>query len=350
MGRTLKILHFHYGTDGGAERFFVSLATAFHAKGVEQQFFIRPDRPWKPELEKLGRVHEGYIRPLSLSYWFLGSRIRRMIRDFQPDVMMGWRPRVIRLMKDASILRVGRLGDYPTKLGAFANADRMIVNTPGVVERFRDLGWTKPVDVISNFTRVVPGAPVARASLNTADDAFVVVAVGRFVKIKGYDTLVRVLARLPGVILWLVGDGEERPALEKLAAELGVLDRIRFAGWQADPGPFLAAADVVAMSSSHETLGNVILEGWSVGKPVVSTRAKGPLWLITEGEDGLLADIGDDEQFAAAVERLRTSPALRKKLVAGGRRTLEGRFTVDAVTSAYLGLLERALRERAAAQ
>ena len=345
MPKTLKILHFHYGTDGGAERFFVSLATAFHARGVEQEFFVRPDRPWKPDIAKLGKVHEGYIRPLSLSYWFLGSRIRRIVRDFQPDVMLGWRPRVIRLMKDPKILRVGRLGDYPTKLGAFANADRMIVNTPGVAERFRSLGWTKPVDVISNFTRVIPCDPVARASLATPDNAFVVVAVGRFVKIKGYDTLVRALARLPGVILWLVGDGEERPALEALARELGVIDRIRFAGWQADPGPFLAAADAVAMSSSHETLGNVILEGWSIGKPVVSTRARGPEWLIQDGEDGLLVDIGNDEQLAHAVGRLRDSPDLRGKLVAGGRKTLESRFTVEAVTSAYLALLEQSVTE-----
>lgn len=344
----MKILHFHYGTDGGAERFFVNLASAFHARGVEQQFFVRPDRPWKPEIEKLGTVHEGYIRPLSLSYWFLGSRIRRIVGDFTPDVMMGWRPRVMRLMKNhPQVLRVGRLGDYPSKVTDFASADRMIVNTPGVAERFVELGWDKPVDVVSNFTRVKPCAPLDRASLDTPDDAFLVVAVGRFVKIKGYETLVRALAHMPQAWLWLVGDGEEREALESLARQLGVNDRIRFAGWQAEPGPFLAAADVVAMSSSHETLGNVILEGWGMGKPVVSTRAQGPEWLITDGEDGLLVDIGDAAAFAGALERLRASPDLREKLVAGGRKTLEGRFTVEAVTDAYLDLLERALAERA---
>lgn len=342
----MKILHFHYGTDGGAERFFVNLATAFHARGVEQEFFIRPDRPWRAELETLGKVHEGYIR-INFARLFLGLRIRRIVKRFQPDVMMGWRPRVIRLMRNyPHILRVGRLGDYPSKLSAFANADRMIVNTPGVAERFRDLGWTKPIDVISNFTRVVPCAPIAREMLDTPQGAFIVVAVGRFVKIKGYDMLVRALAHMPGAVLWLVGDGEERPALERLASELGVIDRIRFVGWQTDPGPFLAAADVVAMSSSHETLGNVILEGWSMGKPVVSTRAVGPVWLMQDGEDGLLVDIGDDEQFAAAIARLRASRELREKLVAGGRATLERSFTVEAVTSAYLELLEGSLKER----
>ncbi|WP_313193448.1 glycosyltransferase [Shinella zoogloeoides] len=342
----MKILHFHYGTDGGAERFFVNLATALHARGVEQEFFVRPDRSWKSDIDKLGKVHEGYIRPLSLSWLFLPGRIRRIVKTFQPDVMMGWRPRVIRLMKNyPHILRVGRLGDYPTKLGAFASADRMIVNTPGVAERFVNLGWTKPIDVVSNFTRVKPCAPIAREKLSTRHDAFVVVAVGRFVKIKGYDMLIRALARLPGVILWLVGDGEERAALEKLAGELGVIDRIRFTGWQADPAPFLAGGDVVAISSSHETLGNVILEGWSMGLPVVSTRAKGPRWLITEGEDGLLVDIGDDAQFAAAIDQLRESARLRDHLTSGGRRTLEQRFTVDAVTTAYLDVLERGIKE-----
>jgi glycosyltransferase involved in cell wall biosynthesis len=113
---------------------------------------------------------------------------------------------------------------------------------------------------------------------------------------------------------------------------------VRFAGWQAKPGPFIAAANSVAMSSSHETLGNVILEAWSVGKPVVSTRSRGPVWLMTDGEDGLMADIGDSAAFAAAIDRLRRSPDLRTKLVNNGRETLKRNVSVDGVTDAYLRL------------
>jgi glycosyltransferase involved in cell wall biosynthesis len=147
--------------------------------------------------------------------------------------------------------------------------------------------------------------------------------------------------------LWLVGDGEEREALQRQVEERGIAGRVRFAGWQADPAPYLAAADVFVMPSSHEPLGNVILEAWSVGKPVISSRSEGPLWFMRDGENGLLADIGDADGFASALMKIRSSPALAAKLVAGGSKTLNEQFSINGVTDAYLRLFSESLSQRA---
>ena len=343
----MRIVHFHYGTDGGAERFFVNLASSFHQRGVEQQFFLRPDRTWKKDLEPFGPVYESHVRHVSLSRFTLAAKIRRVNAEFRPDVMMAWRPRVCRLMKAyPEVLRVVRLGDYTRELRQFAAADRMIVNMPGIAERVLSLGWDKPVDVISNFTRFGPCTPVSRAALDTPEDAFLVVGAGRFVHRKGFDTLIDAVARLPDVWLWLVGDGEERAALEKQVQDAGIADRVRFAGWQANPAPYMAAADVFVMPSRHEPLGNVILEAWSVGVPIVSSRSEGPSWMMQDGGNGLLADIDDAAGFADAIKRIKDTPGLSQTLVTGGRATLDSQFSVEGVTDAYLKLFSDSLAAR----
>jgi glycosyltransferase involved in cell wall biosynthesis len=160
------------------------------------------------------------------------------------------------------------------------------------------------------------------------------------VKRKGFHTLIEAVSAVKNAHLWLLGDGEERENLERLAAELGVTDRLHFAGWQPDPRAHIAAADVFVMPSSHEPLGNVILEAWAMGKPVVSTKSEGPLWMMRDGEDGLLCDIGDVAGLAAALQRLSSDPGLREKLALGGANTLQTRFSQSAITEAYLALFK----------
>ena len=141
--------------------------------------------------------------------------------------------------------------------------------------------------------------------------------------------------------------GEENDKLRRLADELGVADRVRFAGWQADPRPYIAASDCFAMASSHEPLGNVILEAWAQKVPVVSTRSEGPTWFMQDGVDGLLVPVGDHQAFADAFSRIRNEQGLAKTLVEGSERTLENRFSRDAVVDAYVSLLG-SRRQRAA--
>lgn len=334
----MKVLHLHFGKDGGAERFFVALVGAFGRRDVEQRFVIRPNRGWRGEIESLGPIVESNYRRRSILSWLLERRVRRMCDDWRPDAIMAWMPRAAQLIPArADAVKLARLGDFPDDLGRFGTCDVLVGNVPAIGDHCRDLGWTKPVVTISNFARPVTPMPVDRATFDTPADAFLVCGVGRFVHRKGMDLLIRAAARVPGAWLWLVGDGRERAALEALAAEVGIAERTRFLGWQPEPIHLIAAADVLGLPSRHEPFGNVAIEGWQAGVPVVSTRSEGPGWYMTDGADGCLVEIDDETGFAAALELCRDRD-FAARLVAGGRATLEARFGEEAIARDYLRL------------
>lgn len=335
----MKVSHFHFGKDGGAERFFVHLVNALAERGVEQTATIRPGRSWRRDIEGVAKIRESHFRNLSLDRILLPLKVKHMARREKPDVLMAWAPRASELMPNyRGAFKISRLGDYPTRLSYFRNTDCIVCNTPGIAERVRDLGWTREVRVISNFTATGRVEAVDRAKLDTPADAPVVMSMGRFVERKGLHTLIEAVARLPGVYLWLLGDGEEGDNLHKLSSDLGVSDRVRFAGWQKDTRPYLAAADIFAMSSSHEPLGNVILESWAQGTPVVSTRSEGPKWFMRDGENGVMVEIGDAEGFAHAIGQIVADPTLGTRLAERGHETLIRQFSKEAITDAYLRL------------
>ncbi|MBF9033461.1 glycosyltransferase [Rhodobacterales bacterium HKCCE2091] len=333
----MKVLHMHFGKEGGAERFFVILVNAFAEAGVEQRFVTRPGRSWKDEVAPLGPIIENNYRRLSLSSPILTWRVHRLVRRWQPDAIMAWMSRSSRLVPDwPGAVKLTRLGDYPRHIKHFRHNDLIVANTPGIAEKCRALGWDRRLEVISNFAREVSPVPVSRAALDTPEDAFLVTGSGRFIRRKGFDTLLRAVAEVPGAWLWLIGDGELRGDLETLAAELGIADRTRFVGWVEEPMHHVAASDCYVMPSRHEPLGNVILEAWACGVPCVSTASEGPNWFATDEGDCLMVPIDGAPEMAAAIARIRDDRALRDRLVAGGTETLNARFTKEAVVGRYL--------------
>jgi glycosyltransferase involved in cell wall biosynthesis len=137
----------------------------------------------------------------------------------------------------------------------------------------------------------------------------------------------------------MVGDGPLRAQLEAETVQLGLAGRVTWAGWQYDPAPWYQLADVFVCASRHEPLGNVILEAWANGVPVVSTAAQGPLELIEEGVDGLLAPLAAPERLAAVLrESLELDAAARLRLIEAGRAKLAANFSEEAIVKAYLDL------------
>lgn len=339
----MKVIHFHFGKDGGAERFFTLLVNALAARGVEQTSFIRPNRLWKRDIVDATQILESHFRNLSLDRILLPLKVKAMAEREKPDALMAWAPRASELMPAyKGCVKISRLGDFPTNLSYFKNTDILVCNTPAIGEHVRKLGWTRGVEVISNFTDTEIVTPIDRASLSTPEGVPVVMSMGRFVRRKGFHTLIEAVSRLsPDVHLWLAGDGEEAEGLKRLADDLGMAGRVRFLGWQKDTRPYVAASDVFVMPSSHEPLGNVILEAWAQRKPVVSSRSEGPSWFMRDGENGLFADIGDVDSFANAIRHVLNDAALAASIAAGGTSTLMGQFSEAAVAEAYIGLFER---------
>jgi len=174
----------------------------------------------------------------------------------------------------------------------------------------------------------------AKAALGLPANGFVIGGVGRLAAEKGFDVLIRALhalvARGIDAHLVLVGDGGERGALEALAREQGLSERVRFAGWQPDVRPYFEALDVFALSSYREGLPNVLLEAMALEVPVVSTRVNGVPRLIEDGTNGFLVTAGDADGLSHALGTLLTSADLRARFRAAGRHTVETKFSFAA--------------------
>jgi glycosyltransferase involved in cell wall biosynthesis len=169
-------------------------------------------------------------------------------------------------------------------------------------------------------------------------------SVGRLDRQKGYDVLLLALAELPEAALVLVGDGPERRRLEAVAGDLGVGDRVRFAGWQAEPRRHLTTFDVFALPSRFEGFPLAIVEAMLAGLPVAATAVGSVPEAVREGETGLLVPPAKPDALAAALRRLLDDPALRDRLGADGRALALERFTAAAMARSFERLYEEILR------
>ena len=168
-----------------------------------------------------------------------------------------------------------------------------------------------------------------------------VVFVGRHVKVKGIDVLLRAWAQVrrpEGVCLVLAGDGPERTGLEALARELGLGNAVEFPGKIDDVPRLLAAAGLYVQASHQEGLPNAVLEAMASGLAVVATEVSGHEDVVKHGCTGLLVPPDDPEALAAAVQTLFDDAALRRRMGEAGRRAITQTYCADIVTARLLAL------------
>ncbi|MGC4000195.1 MAG: glycosyltransferase family 4 protein [Anaeromyxobacter sp.] len=184
--------------------------------------------------------------------------------------------------------------------------------------------------------------------LGLAPEVPVVGNVAALAAHKGHPTFVAVAAALLDrgldVRFALVGEGEERGAIEADLRARGLAGKVALTGFRADVPPLLAELAVLLFPSVTEGLGTTLLDAFAAGVPVVSTRAGGIPEVVVDGETGLLAAVSDVPALAAAVERLLRDPALRARLVEGGRRRLQ-EFTVRRTAERVREVYAEALAE-----
>ncbi len=141
--------------------------------------------------------------------------------------------------------------------------------------------------------------------------------VGRLQPWKGVDIALRALQEIPRAHLMIVGDGETRADLERLAQELGLAERVRFLGAlprERLPSIYAAADLLLATSFASETFGIGLVEAQACGLPVVASRFGGFPEVIDEGHTGLLVPPRDPTALAAAVRTLLNDPERRRAM------------------------------------
>ena len=185
--------------------------------------------------------------------------------------------------------------------------------------------------------------------------------VGRLVDWKAVDLLLRAFQRASrhaSIALDVIGDGVERPALERLAAELGIVapaddaPGVRFSGWlpQAGCAHRLQSTDVLVLPSLLECGGAVVLEAMALGKPVIATAWGGPLDYLDERCGVLVAPDGGDalvQGLADAMLRLAASPSLRREMGREGREKVRRDHDWDVKVDRMLALYRQAVADPA---
>ncbi|MBV8121475.1 MAG: glycosyltransferase [Alphaproteobacteria bacterium] len=327
---------------GGAEIFFVRLACALHRIGETQRVLIRHDAARARQLRAAGvTVRElGFGGPLDLptrlGFW-------RAISAWRPDIVLTWMSRATAACPRGNFVHVARLGGY-YDLKYYRRCDHLIGNTRSIVDYAVASGW--PRERIHYLPNFVPDVRSVAPPICGPDDAPRALAIGRLHANKGFGLLLEALAATREVRLDIAGDGPLRGELEKRARNLGISDRVRFLGWRDDVATLLACADVFVCSSLHEPLGNVVIEAWSAGVPVIATASDGPAGLIDDEVSGLLVPLpgepgGGPRALGEAIERVCRDPALRWRLGEGGRRAYEAEYTEAAVVGRYRSFFDR---------
>jgi glycosyltransferase involved in cell wall biosynthesis len=232
----------------------------------------------------------------------------------------------------------------------YTNADRLVALSKGVADDLTSVASATRgrVEVIHNAGVDADLRDKSNEDIS-ADDLPgrpLLVACGRLKALKGFDYLLDALVMVRKVIpanLCIVGEGEERSALEAKIRRLGLQSCVRLMGFQANPFKYMAAADVFVLSSLYEGFGNVIVEAMACGAPVVATDCPhGPREIIEDGRTGILAPPANAAALATAILRVLNDWHLKEQLAAAGKlraADFEAQTIADAYGQLFLDVL-----------
>jgi glycosyltransferase involved in cell wall biosynthesis len=328
---------------GGAETFFVSLTVGLARAGLEIRSVLKSNAMREQALKQAGIPYD--TAPFRTPIDFTTPAVLRRAADaFRPDIALAFAGRAASFVPRGNYTVIGRLGGY-YNLKNFASCDYLVCNAPDLVRYVTQGGWPESkVFLIPNFPSVPDEPALDRRNFATPEDVPLAVALGRLHPNKGLDVLVRAAALIPELFVWIAGEGPERLALEQLAREMGVGARVKFLGWRTDRAALYKAADVCVYPSREEPFGNVVVEAWSCGVPIVTTASTGPVWLTRNGDDAIVTPVDDAQALADGIGSVIASKPLAERLVAAGRRRVTQEFSETAIVKCYIDLFEKVRR------
>ena len=256
------------------------------------------------------------------------------------------RPYVLKLTADPAFERARRRGivggtvdEFQSALGGVAvRALRLArdaelkraahVFTPSAYLRELAVTWGVDTARVSVLPNPAPSLP-ERAPRDELRRTFgmtgpTLAFAGRITAQKSLRVALEGLASVDGVALVLAGDGDERAALERAVAELGLESRVRFLGAQPRDRvlELFAAADAAILSSSWENFPHTVVEALAAGTPVLATATGGVAEVVRDGENGLLVPVGDAAALGAAIRRYVGDETLQRRLRAAAEESV----------------------------
>lgn len=290
---------------GGAERSFVDTALSLARRGHAVQVICHAEFSKIALLENRAGIELATVRSGSEWDFIAPRKIAALLRSFNSSIVHTQLKRAAwhgsRAAKIAGIPAVAKLHNY-VDLKKYRHVHTLFCTTEDQRQHVLKSGWaSERVEVIPNFSRISP----VETSRDKLQKPIRILSYGRYVKKKGFDVLLRAFRKLldSGVHarLTLGGQGEEFRNLESLVKELKLQESVELGVWLDDVTAALDQADLFILPSLDEPFGIVILEAMARGVPIISTRTKGPIEILSETTASLI-EIGSVDALFAAME------------------------------------------------
>jgi len=311
-------------SEAGAETYFEKVAAAFEERSdVEQRLIIEAQVSREQRLSRVGCDFDTLPMGKLGKALFYNSKLKASAKQFDPEVTFTWVNRASRKAPPTRGITVGRLGGY-YDVSNYTRCNHLVVNAPDLVRHVMEGGWPEDaVSLISNFGDTPSGLNVDAAIPEIPSGVPVLFLPGRLHWKKAQDVLIRALPKIREGHLLIAGDGPTEQELKELAQAEGVASRVHFLGLRKDIVNLFKRADVCVFPSRFEPLGNVVLESWSQGVPIVAAASSGPAWLIDEDTNGLLFPVDDVDACAQRVNAILADPSLGVRLAQAGKVKLD---------------------------
>ena len=354
---------------GGAERMMVNLANGLAAQGVGVDLLLaRASGPYLDDVSREVRVREvsptgGVSRALPFLVRYLRKeRPQLLVSTLHHASLVALTAKRVSLTRIPVFLREANtpskrvrslrkpkdlLTDELARL-AYRYANGIIAVSDGVAEDLRaHFGLSRQkLTVLRNPVVTDDLLEQARADPGhlwlEAGQPPVVLGAGRLHVQKDFATLIRAFAAVRknrAAKLIILGEGDERPALEELVRRLGLEDDVELPGFVDNPFAFMSRAALFVLSSKWEGLPGALIQAIACGCPVVATDCRsGPAEVLDGGSYGELVPVGDERAMAAAMLRTLESPPSAARL-----RSRSRQYSQDEVVRDYIEYFERHL-------
>ncbi|MBO2943151.1 N-acetyl-alpha-D-glucosaminyl L-malate synthase BshA [Paenibacillus sp. F411] len=293
-------------------------------------------------MQQLDVMHVHYAVPHAvcafLAKQMVGDRLKVVTTLHGTDITV--------LAQDESLKDLIRLAINESDAVTAVSQD-LIAETRSVLDISRE------IDLTYNFVDPRVYYPKDSASLRrdyAQPHEKVLMHISNFRPVKRVQDVVDIFARVRGELpakLLLVGEGPDLPKIQCRIQELGLADDVHFLGKQDEIAHVLSMADVLLLPSEKESFGLVALEAMACGVPTIGSTAGGIPELVTHGETGFLAPIGDSHAMAGYAMELLRNDALAERLKAACLKRAKTEFCNEKIRSKYEEIYYRVLGQKA---
>jgi glycosyltransferase involved in cell wall biosynthesis len=347
MGRTgIRVLHVIAGAKGGgAEQIMLDAASALAEAGVAQHVVTRGHNRSRIEALDAARVSFTMADFDKDSREPTKAAIRSATHAFKPDVTHYWMGRAASFApKQFRETSIGWYGGY-YKAERFKNCNWHVGATHDIARHIVSEGVSRDhVSVLHGYFHLLPAPATRRASLDTPEDAPVLLALAPLDWESGIDVLLEAAVEVRGAYVWIAGEGPDERDLKHRAHKLGLSERVRFLGARADRAGLLAACDAVVSPARHDAFGMNALAAWAARRPLIIADAAGPASFVTHEMDALLTPADDVIVLADAIRQVIEDPGLAAALAENGARQYRAQYTKASFVRASMALYDRVRR------